>query len=118
MTDWCRKFVLLLALTVVPLQGMAATLSIVFCHDDAQAHVMQSQGNHDHDTSIPSQHEHDDSGSTGDGAKHLCCHHVVSGAPLTTPQRAAVSDLPALPSAPQPLHDLFVPERPQRPPLV
>jgi hypothetical protein len=47
----------------------------------------------------------------------LCCHLTVSGIPAVTPT-AFMPDPAALNSEPRLLHDLFLPDRPQRPPLA
>lgn len=113
MTTWHRKLVLVLALAVMPLQGVAATLSVLLCHGDAQAHAMHTQDEHSmHHYGHP-----DEGGATGNSAYHLCCNITASAPPVMT-LPAVPPDFPVRALAPDPLHDLFVPEQPQRPPLA
>ncbi|HXF65216.1 MAG TPA: hypothetical protein VNK67_00765 [Burkholderiales bacterium] len=111
----CRRFVLLLALAVLPLQGLAAALPSVACHGDAQLHAAHASG--------ASGHEAHEGGAVPDGSAppdstyHLCCHYSVS-APLVATLPADAPDFQVRTVAPDPLHDLFVPEQPDRPPLA
>jgi len=107
--------VLAAALLVMPLQGVAVTLSVLLCHGDLQAQVMHAGtgGHHTvHGESPPS-----DGGTGGNFPYHPCCHNFVSATTIAAPL-AALPDFPVRTSAPDPLHDLFVPEQPQRPPLA
>jgi len=114
MTNWCGKLVLALALAVMPLQGVAAIMSVLFCHDQ-QMHALNDQGSHDHGVNHDS---HQDKGGTTSGhTDHPCCHYTVSPPAVVTLQ-AVLLDFPVRAFAPDPLHDLFVPDRPQRPPLA
>jgi hypothetical protein len=115
MTTWCKKLVLVLALTVMPLQGVAATLSVLLCHGEAQAHAMHDQGNHGHGT--PHNSHPDEGGATGNSAHHPCCN-ITASAPSSVTLPATQLDFPVRAYAPAPLHDLFIPDRPQRPPLA
>lgn len=119
MTPWCKKLVLALALTVMPLQGIAATLSVLLCHGEAQAHSTHASGSQDHGAHQDSHNNKNpnDDGKTGSSVFHLCCHYIVS-APAAMTLPASLPDFPVLAFAPDPLHDLFVPDRPQRPPLA
>jgi len=111
MRAWYRKLALLALLTVLPLQGIAATLSALACflaekHQAAESHIHSDQGG--------SFHEHDgDPGENQSG--HLGCHHFFSAMPtvvtMTTP-----SEVPAFESTLSLLFTLFFPEQPQRPP--
>ena len=114
MSSWVKKLVLMLAIAVMPLQGIAATLSVLLCHGETETRAMHTQDGHDHGTHQPGQQ--DDAGPSGDLTYHLCCHHTVSGVPVLT-LHPAMADFSMLTAAPQPLHDLFFPDRPQRPPL-
>jgi hypothetical protein len=110
-----KKLVLAVALLVVPLQGVAATLSPLFCHDEGQEHAMHSIGGLDrgvHQGSLQGE-----GGTGGSSAHHPCCNHTVSGLPAAT-MSAVLPDFPVGKFSPDPIHDLFVPERPQRPPLA
>jgi len=107
--------VLALAIAVMPLQGIAASISVLACHGEADAHAVHGQDTQ-HGHHAQDQHD-EDTGSNNDPAFHLCCH-------LTAPGLAGMTSVPAMPdfalpaTSPQPLHDLFVPDRPQRPPLA
>jgi hypothetical protein len=110
-----KRFVLAAALVAVPLQGIAATLSALLCHGEAQAHVMHAS--HAGDRTMVGDSGPDDGGIGGDLASHPCCHNVVSAAPIAAAP-AAPPDFRVRAFAPDLLHDLFVPDRPQRPPLA
>jgi hypothetical protein len=121
MTTWCRKLVLLLAVAVMPLQGAAATFSLLAClqgEDGHGAHAIQAGHNqgipHDHGMQQDAQ---SDDGGPGNHADHLCCNYFVSALPLDS-HLALAPDFPAQARTPQQLHDLFLPDRPQRPPLA
>jgi hypothetical protein len=115
MTTWCRKLALLLALTVMPLQGVAATLSILLCHGEAKMHTTHASGSHDQGMHHESQH--DEGGTPDSPVYHLCCNLTVSAPPVVT-LPAMLPDFPVRAFVPDPLHDLFIPDRPQRPPLA
>lgn len=115
MITWFKKLVLVLALTVMPLQGVAATLSVLLCHGEAQVHAMHDQGNHEHVASHGN--FQDESGTTGNPSHHPCCN-VTASAPSILTLQAIQPDFPVLSHTPDPLHDHFVPDRPQRPPLA
>ena len=116
MSSRLKKLVLLLAIAVMPLQGIAGALSVLICHGEAQSHATHAQDDHDHGASPQGGH-HDDAGTGGDLGYHLCCHHTASGVPVVF-LPAATSALPAPATALLLLHDLFLPDRPQRPPLA
>ena len=115
MTAWCKKLVLLVALAVMPLQGVAATLSVLLCHGDAQAHATHDRSNHDHGVSQDG--PQDEGGTTGNSVHHLCCN-VTASAPSILMLPVTQPDFPVRAYTPDPLHDLFIPDRPQRPPLA
>lgn len=119
MTSRFGKLVLALALAVMPLQGVAATLSVLLCHGEAQVPAAHAGDSHDHAAHADGQHDgHPADGSAAGGSVfHLCCHFTVS-APAAVTLAVALPDFPALAFAPTPLHDLFIPDRPQRPPLA
>lgn len=110
MKTWLRKFALLLALTGMPLQGVAATLSTPLCHGDARTHAM-SVDSDQHDS------QQGGRGTSTHAVDHLCTPVTLS-APSVVALPAALVDFPVQTFDPDPLHDLFVPDRPQRPPLV
>jgi hypothetical protein len=109
-----KMFVLAAALTVLPLQGIAAAMSALLCHGDAQAHATHEGSSHDHGSS---QGKHHDEGAAGESSYHLCCHYTVS-VPSVIVVATAPPDFPVRAFDPDSLHDLFVPEQPQRPPLA
>lgn len=121
MKVWSRRFVLWLMLAVMPLQGMAATAAMFRCHTDTTdqtSHAMHSADGHSHDANDQDGHAHgndDSAGSAGSG--HFCPHHFSSALP-TTNLSAAIPTFQVCTSVLQALHDLFVPDRPQRPPLA
>ncbi len=115
------------ALAVMPLQGIAATLTVLLCHGDAQAHAAHAAASHGHGghshydaAAVPEQPgaTGGDDGSAADMSPfHLCCNLTASAPPMVT----VTSDLPEFSVrmfVPGTLHDLFVPDQPQRPPLV
>jgi hypothetical protein len=118
-----RQYVLFLAVLVLPLQGMASTLSSLVCssHDGAAHAAAQVSDGHHHATAHDEAVAHDHSvGSTGgntngEHSNHLCCHHFASAAPAVV-NKAPNTDLPVFVPALSSLVTLFVPEKPQRPP--
>ncbi len=122
MVTWCRKFVLLLALAVMPLQGIAATTSVLLCHmggEERAAHVMHAQDVHDHhEVNQDFHHGHDSDGRPGTQAVgHSCFHHFASALPVVT-LPAVILGFHVRVSSPHVLYDFFIPERHQRPPLA
>jgi hypothetical protein len=115
MTPWRRKLVLVLALAVMPLQGVAATLSVLLCHGHAQAQAMHAQDDPEH--SMHHDGHPGEGGATGHSAYHLCCNVTASAPPVMT-LATVPPDFSVGTFAPDPLYDLFVPEQPQRPPLA
>jgi len=116
---WLKKLVLAAALAVMPLQGIAGALSAPLCHGEAQAQAMHAGDSHDH--GAPQDHDHDkhpgNDGAAGSSVSHQCCHSTVSATSAVT-LPVPLPDFPVRAYAPDPLHDLFVPDRPQRPPLA
>lgn len=113
----CRKLVLLLALAVMPLQGIAAAVSVLQCQAGGgkrATHVIQAHQAHDHGVAHDSQPVDDSGAKTHTG--HFCCHQV-SGLPLVI-LSPALPDFPVWALSPALLHDLFFPEQPKRPPLT
>ena len=114
---WLKKLVLAAALAVMPLQGIAGALSAPLCHGEAQVHSAHaSDGHAAHEGSHHDKHSGDD-GAAGGSVVHLCCHYVLS-APSAVTLPVSLPDFPVRAYAPDSLHDLFVPDRPQRPPLA
>lgn len=104
-----RRLVLTAALLIMPLQGVAATLSPLLCDMQAYANGHQDFGAH-HNSG------QDDGGASGSSGYHPCQYTVLAllvVAPLPT-----APDFPVRAFAPDVLYDPFVPQQPQRPPLV
>lgn len=127
-SSWIRKLVLAAALAVMPLQGIAATLTVLLCHGEAPAHGMHAAtaAAHDHgDHAVAHAHghasgtaSHDESGSSGSSASyHLCCN-LTASVPHSIRIDATLPDFPVRAFVPDSLHDLYIPEQPQRPPLA
>lgn len=117
MQSWKRKLAALLLMLILPLQGLAASLSPMLCHaakNDSAATSVADHGeahNHHGTDTAPAQ----ESSGTSDYAGHLCCHLVFS----TVPAMAVNAALPesSVYSSPDPdSPPLFVPERLRRPP--
>jgi hypothetical protein len=117
MQSWSGRFAVLTLLLVLPLQGVAATLSHLLCSSSPAVEHMSSGQHHDggNDDGIAREHESSD---TGPGhAGHLSCHQV-SSAPPTLSVMVFAGDLPVYEPAIFSAPSLFVPEQPQRPPLA
>jgi hypothetical protein len=113
MQAWLRKSVLIALLLVLPLQGVAATLSPLTCVSSTQD---EAASIHVQDHSGGTVHEHDgDSGKDFPG--HPCGHNFFSGIPAIA-VTIAPTDLPEFSSSVSLLATLFIPEQPQRPPRV
>ena len=110
-----KKLVLLAVMLVMPLQGVAATLSNLFCHDAAQLHALHDQGSHEHGVSHDG--HQDEGGTTNHHTYHPCNHYTVY-IPAFVTLLVSLPHYPVHAIAPDPLYDLFVPDRPQRPPLA
>jgi hypothetical protein len=115
MAPHIKKFALALVMLVMPLQGVAATLSALLCHGGGTARIVHSPN----DAEGATQHGGplDEGGMSGSVADHPCCNHFVSASPVAK-LPSALPDFQVRAYAPDPLHDLFVPERPHRPPLA
>jgi len=116
MLDRAKRFVLILALAVLPLQGIAASLAKLACHAGAgeqTASVAQAHDGHQHGP------QHDSQSDDGKGAEpeQFTCHHLTSALPVVT-LPATLADFPVWAPSSYSLPDLFIPDRPQRPPLA
>jgi hypothetical protein len=111
-----KTLVLAAALLVMPLQGIAASLSDLLCDGEAQMHAMHASSGPDRGTHQDSNHNQDAGGTSGNSVYHPC-HNTVS-APLVVTFLAAVPAFPVRAFVPDTLYGLFVPEQPQRPPLA
>ena len=110
-----KTLVLAAALLVMPLQGIAATLSDLLCDGEAQMHATHASGGPERGTHHDSNQDAD--GTNGNSVYHPCGNHIVSAPPISN-LPAALPDFPVQAFAPDPFHDLFLPDRPQRPPLA
>lgn len=118
MASFSKRLVFLVALMAMPLQGVAETAAVLpHSSDGAEqaAHVMHSHDGHDHNAQHDNHQNNDD--STGYPTGHFCGHHFTYILPAVT-LLVVTPDFPVRALAPHPLHDLFVPEQPQRPPLA
>ena len=115
MLDRAKRFVVLLALAVLPVQGIAASFTKLACHtgSDEHAAAAHTQDGHDH---APRGHSHSDGGK-GVDLERSSCHHLTALLPAAT-LPARVADFPAWAPSSYALPDLFIPDRPQRPPLA
>ena len=110
------------ALVAMPFQGIAATLAVLICHGDSQAHATHGQGGHGHgDHQHEATHEHSGAGEDGSGTGttpyHLCCN-LTASVPPTAIVAAELPDFPVRAFVPDTLNDLYIPDQPQRPPLA
>jgi hypothetical protein len=126
--SWIRRLVLAAAIAVMPLQGIAATLTVLLCHGDAQAHgahVALGHAGHDHgDHGAAHSHEnepgvatHDENGSGNSAPYHLCCN-LTASAPASIHIDAVLPDFSVRALVPDVRNDLYIPDQPQRPPLA
>ena len=114
-----KKILIMALLLVMPIQGIAASVSHLLCASSSAAEPMDMGSGHHHDGSVAAQ-EHDLEGSSSNNgndthAGHLSCHQVSSAIPSIT-VLTFVGDLPVYhpPSFTSP--SMFFPEQPQRPP--
>ena len=108
-----RRYLLLVLLLTVPLQGMASVMHALACMpDEAAAASEHAHAGHDHGT--PHHHSHDSGGTVSDNTSHQCCHHF-SAAPVSLAVKAK-SEQSVFQSSVVLLELSFVPEQPQRPP--
>lgn len=115
MASLVNKFVLLFALLVIPLQGLAAAVSALQCpaKNGERTAVLQAQ---ESPASVQDHSQPVDDSSTNTHPSHFCCHQV-SVLPLVM-QSGALPGFPVWASAPALPYDPFFPEQPKRPPLV
>jgi hypothetical protein len=118
-SSWIRKCVLAAALAVLPLHGIAATLAVLICHGEAQGHAAHAPAGHAHD----GEHQHEPGAADHDGGSvtasnfHLCCNLTASAPPIAT-LAAELPEFPVRAVVPDILHDRYIPDQPQRPPLA
>lgn len=112
-----KQFIVLLALVMLPTQGVAMALSGIVCSSGGEtpvAHVAHAGDDHDHGARSGGSHEDD---GAGIHYEHFSCNHLVFVLPTTTLPETT-PDFAVWALAAHSLTDLFVPERPQRPPLA
>ena len=115
MASFINKFLLLFALVVMPLQGLASAVSALQCpaKSGERSAVFEVQGS---PASVQDYGQPVDDIGTNTHTGHFCCHQV-SVLPLVM-QSGAVPGFPVWAAAPALLYDPFFPEQPKRPPLV
>jgi hypothetical protein len=118
---WLSKALLAAALVVMPFQGIAATLTVLYCHGERPAHADHAAQPHD-DHGAGQAHYHgqsapDDSGSNGSLMYHLCCN-LSASMPMSVTFSTALPEFNARTFDPDTLLDLYDPEQLQRPPLA
>ena len=125
--SWVIRFVLALALAVLPLQGVAETLQAVFCHPQnaaadhsagTQAHSAHHHGAAEVGHGHPAGHEHASDEPNGKHGSHFCCD-LAGAAALLAFAASFVSPRisPVAPAAETPDYSTYL-ELPQRPPLA
>lgn len=112
MLKFLRKFAVLALLLVMPLQGIAASLTYALC-PTTSAPVQLADG---HDGHAGGPHEHDGSTDTTHSA-NLCCHHVFVALPLVVADNGS-TEPPVFGTQHRYSTWLFDPEQPQRVPLA
>lgn len=111
-----KRLVLTAALLIMPLQGVAATVSVLLCNGDAQSLSGDVRAGLDQDK-YHGNTQQNDGGTSAESAYHPCFHFAAYAPPVET-LMGALPDFPPRSFAPDSSHDLFVPDRPQRPPLA
>jgi hypothetical protein len=122
LSPWIKKAVLAAAIALMPLQGIAAVLTLLMCHGDSQIHATHKVDGDGHaDSALDHHHDHGatagSDGSSGDASFHLCCN-LAASVPPTHSAGTHLPDFLVRTTVPDSVHDLFVPEQPQRPPLA
>jgi hypothetical protein len=117
MVSRAKRFVLILALAVLPIQGIGASFAKLACHGAAEGHaapIAHAHDGHEHGTQPPS---HSEDGKGADSEHYYSCHHLTVVFPAAT-LPATPADFPHWARSSYGLPDLFIPDRPQRPPLA
>lgn len=101
------------------MQGVAAVLSVLLCHGDAQLHALHEQDAHDHSSHHDGHHnsQQDDGPAKDAPSLHFCCNLTVT-VPAVVTVPPVMPDFRVRALAPDSLHDLYFPDQPQRPPLA
>jgi hypothetical protein len=114
---WLRRLLLLVAIIVMPLQGMAMAATFVQCHEQAAAAQSATHDHsHDHDGGT-SHHGPGDEGTPSGGmsaGQHLCGHFVLHApASLNLAAQPRFAEWSASPAERYTVH---FPDHPRRPP--
>jgi hypothetical protein len=115
MLNRAKRFVVLLVLAVLPVQGISASFVKLACHTGSGEHTAGAHVHDGHDHA-PQGHSHSDDGKDGD-PERFSCHHLTAVLPAAT-LPARVTEFPAWAPSSYGLPDLYIPDRPQRPPLA
>jgi hypothetical protein len=121
MHEFAHKFLAIVLLLSLPLQGLSAVLMPFHCVTD-ELHASSADGTqhhhegvaHEHDSAVPATAQQDGAPSSNE-AGHFCCEHVYTGTPsvavLAAPDTPFVVEnhIPTIPP-------LFFPEQLLRPP--
>lgn len=109
---WLRRLLLVLAVLVMPLQGIAIASTFVKCHEQAASLAAHD---HQHGDSETHHHHGNDEGTSGGMPGHHLCGHFVLHAPASfslgmQPQFTDWSAAAAFSYTP------YFPKHPRRPP--
>ena len=116
MLNRAKCFVLVLALAVLPAQGMAGAFANLNCHSAVGEHSMHgTHANGGHAPGATSQGRTDDGGAHD--TDHASCHPLTPVLPVVL-MPASVAEFPVWTPSSYALPNLFIPDRPQRPPLA
>ena len=116
MLNRAKRFVLVLAVAVLPVQGMAGAFASLTCHNAVSEHsVHGTHANDGHEHGMSSQ-SHTDDGS-GHDTDHASCHPLTPVL-LVVLLPVSSAEFPVWMPSSYALPDLFIPDRPQRPPLA
>lgn len=116
MSNRAKRFVLMLALAVLPMQGMAGAFANLTCHEGVGDHAakgVHANGGHEDGA----QHHGHTGDANGPELDHSSCHPLTPVL-LVVSLPATTTDFPVWAPASYALPDLFIPNRPQRPPLA
>ena len=113
MVSWVQKLLLVTALLVLPLQGIAMATTFEQCHEQTAAQT--SIQAHEHSDGAQHHHDQTDEGTSSSFAGHLCGYHFVLHLPATlsvapAPEFAVWASPASLSYTPH------FPEQPRRPP--
>ena len=116
MLNLAKRIVLLLALAMLPVQGVGASFAHLACHTGAGEHGPHGMHGHDGHDHGGQKNGHSDEGKAVD-MEHSSCHPSTPVLPVVT-LPSNPSDFPVWAPSSYGLPELFIPDRPQRPPLA